>query len=508
MLRTPSRMFRENSRPISVHRWASARSRSRSSGERSTPARRKSRSTCSRTRAAPASRPSGSVAASTCHSSWSRPRSVPRSSAACARSSAAARSSASGCTSDSRCAAADADPSAMSASFQRASTSAVVRGVPSFRVATSARASSRDASTVVARKSGQAAASVGNEVGGCAGMRPTISVDLRITGSARALVGSTRADPAGRHRAPGPGEHRDRLPRAQRHARRLGCRRASRCSPPSTCSATSGRRSLTTKSVGLVGLVVPELTNPVFPAFVDALEQRAVRAAVHAAAVHAVAGRHPRGPVRRRAPASTPSTGSCSSPACTRTPTPTWALPPAARTGRADRAGQRVHARHRRPVRVAPTTPSRSTRGRPPRRAGPPPDRPGHRPERFVPARRKIAAFSAALVAARAVDGRAPRRTSAPRCTPLEGGQAAATDLLGLRAHRDRLRVGPHGPRGDPGGAVGGPAGAGGRLGRRVRRLAAVEFTDPPLTTVRQPVEAICRAAVDALIAEMRGDAQ
>ena len=32
--------------------------------------------------------------------------------------------------------------------------------------------------------------------------------------------------------------------------------------------------SLTTKSVGLVGLVVPELTNPVFPAFVDAVEQR------------------------------------------------------------------------------------------------------------------------------------------------------------------------------------------------------------------------------------------
>ena len=32
--------------------------------------------------------------------------------------------------------------------------------------------------------------------------------------------------------------------------------------------------SLTTKSVGLVGLVVPELTNPVFPAFVDAIEQR------------------------------------------------------------------------------------------------------------------------------------------------------------------------------------------------------------------------------------------
>ena len=32
--------------------------------------------------------------------------------------------------------------------------------------------------------------------------------------------------------------------------------------------------SLTTKSVGMVGLVVPELTNPVFPAFVDAIEQR------------------------------------------------------------------------------------------------------------------------------------------------------------------------------------------------------------------------------------------
>jgi len=53
----------------------------------------------------------------------------------------------------------------MSASFQSPRTSVVERGVPSFSRASSARASSSDASTVVLRKAGQAAGSVGKDVG-------------------------------------------------------------------------------------------------------------------------------------------------------------------------------------------------------------------------------------------------------------------------------------------------------------------------------------------------------
>ena len=39
------------------------------------------------------------------------------------------------------------------------------------------------------------------------------------------------------------------------------------CSPRSTCSATSGRRKLRGERARLVGLFLPELQNPIFPAF-------------------------------------------------------------------------------------------------------------------------------------------------------------------------------------------------------------------------------------------------
>ena len=45
-----------------------------------------------------------------------------------------------------------------------------------------------------------------------------------------------------------------------------------RCSPRWTCSATSGRAGLRRRSAGLIGLVVPELVNPIFPAFAQVID--------------------------------------------------------------------------------------------------------------------------------------------------------------------------------------------------------------------------------------------
>ena len=75
-----------------------------------------------------------------------------------------------------------------------------------------------------------------------------------------------------------------------------------------------------------------------------------------------------------------------------------------------------------------------------------------------------------------------------------------------VRPHRDHLRLGPHGARRDPRRAL--PRAARSRRtcrssGSTTRPLIA--FTDPPLTTVRQPVLAMGHAAVSALVAEING---
>src|SRR5690606_8266766 len=122
-------------------------------------------------------------------------------------------------------------------------------------------------------------------------------------------------------------------------------------------------------------------------------------------------------------------------------------------------------------------------------------------PDRFVPAQRKRAGFERAMRTL-VPDGAAPVETT---LFTFEGGQAAAGNLL------DRGCTAAFG--GSPLLAPAGVRAAGGR-GLEVRRDVSVvgfdasplmAFTDPPLTTLRQPVDAMSQAAVTSLITEVKG---
>jgi DNA-binding LacI/PurR family transcriptional regulator len=123
-------------------------------------------------------------------------------------------------------------------------------------------------------------------------------------------------------------------------------------------------------------------------------------------------------------------------------------------------------------------------------------------PPDHVPSQRKLAAYEAAERAA----GRAPAPERVERAMfALEGGQAAATRLLehgvtGIVCASDPLALGA--------------VRAVRRRGLRVPAdVSVVGFddstfmscTDPPLTTVRQPIEALGRAAVALLSSQMEG---
>ncbi|NSC21348.1 LacI family DNA-binding transcriptional regulator [Streptomyces albus subsp. chlorinus] len=118
-------------------------------------------------------------------------------------------------------------------------------------------------------------------------------------------------------------------------------------------------------------------------------------------------------------------------------------------------------------------------------------------PERFVPTRRKVEGF------VRATGQERPhiRHT----LFTVEGGQAAAEALLeagctGLVCGSDLMALG----------AVRAARGRGLRVPGQVSVVGYDDselnaFTDPPLTTVRQPVRAMAKAAVDALLEPLRG---
>ncbi|KQS98424.1 LacI family DNA-binding transcriptional regulator [Cellulomonas sp. Leaf395] len=261
--------------------------------------------------------------------------------------------------------------------------------------------------------------------------------------------------------------------------------------------------SLTTKSVGLVGLVVPELTNPIFPAFVDAIEQRLSE--------------------ERLTPLL-----------CTQSPGGTpedryvEVLLDHAVNGivfvsglHADKQANlgRYHRLHNSGVPIVLVNGYNAEI-----------DAPfvstddeaaidasvdhlvalGHRriglaigPDRFVPTRRKVAAFGAALVRHSLDEGETHVSSS---LYTAEGGQAAATDLLdsghtAIVCGSDLMAFG----------AIRAARSNGLRVPQDVSVLGyddspLVAFADPPLTTIRQPVDAICRAAVDSLLAEIRGE--
>ena len=261
--------------------------------------------------------------------------------------------------------------------------------------------------------------------------------------------------------------------------------------------------SLTTKSVGLVGLVVPELTNPVFPAFVDAIEQRlteerftpvlctqspggtsedryvevlldhAVNGIVFVSGLHADTqanlGRYQR--LRNSGVPIVLVNGYTAE-----IDAPFVSTDDAAAI---DASVDHLVALGHRRIGLA---------------IG---------PDRFVPTRRKVAAFAAALARHGLDDGEVHVSSS---LYTAEGGQAAATDLLdsghtAIVCGSDLMALG----------AVRAVRSNGLRVPQDVSVLGyddspLVAFADPPLTTIRQPVEAICRAAVEALLAEMRGE--
>lgn len=127
-------------------------------------------------------------------------------------------------------------------------------------------------------------------------------------------------------------------------------------------------------------------------------------------------------------------------------------------------------------------------------------------PDRFVPSRRKRAGFERALIEAGLADEGDAGHHVVTHLYTVEGGMAAAAALLD--AGRTAVVCGS-----DPM-ALGAIRAARDR-GLRVPEDVSVvgyddspfmAFADPPLTTVRQPVAALSRIAVTMLLAELRGE--
>ncbi|WP_240930557.1 LacI family DNA-binding transcriptional regulator [Isoptericola sp. BMS4] len=128
-------------------------------------------------------------------------------------------------------------------------------------------------------------------------------------------------------------------------------------------------------------------------------------------------------------------------------------------------------------------------------------------PDRYVPVQRKVAGFTKALVArGLASDEEAAREHVRSSLFTLEGGQAAAAELLdaghtAIVCASDLMALGAVRTVRSRGLAVPDDVSV---VGYDDAPLIA--FTDPPLTTVRQPVEAMARAAVSALLTEIHGE--
>jgi DNA-binding LacI/PurR family transcriptional regulator len=118
-------------------------------------------------------------------------------------------------------------------------------------------------------------------------------------------------------------------------------------------------------------------------------------------------------------------------------------------------------------------------------------------PNRFVPVRRKVEGFMAALG-----EGALVQHT----LFSVEGGHAAAGALLdkgctGIVCGSDLMALGAVRAARERGLTVPGDVSV---VGYDDSPLVA--FTDPPLTTIRQPVEAMGAAAVNALLEEIGGN--
>ena len=262
------------------------------------------------------------------------------------------------------------------------------------------------------------------------------------------------------------------------------------------------------KSAGLVGLIVPELTNPIFPAFAQIIETALARhgftpvlctqtpGGVHeddyvqmlldrgVAGIIYVSGQH----------------------ADTTTDPERYAR--AARARPADRAGQRLPRGHRRPVHLQRRRRLDGARAEPPGRSsatpgsgwpsGPERYVPVHPQDRGLPARRcatLLGRDDVEELIERDACSRS-RAATAAGARLIEKGCTAVvcgSDLMALGAIRAARRAGLRVP--DDFSVVG------------YDDSPLIAFTDPPLTTVRQSVQAMAEAAVRALLDEIAGRA-
>jgi len=125
-------------------------------------------------------------------------------------------------------------------------------------------------------------------------------------------------------------------------------------------------------------------------------------------------------------------------------------------------------------------------------------------PDRFVPSRRKVDAFGQALRTQLGVTD--PSGHIAPSLYTLEGGHAAATELIStghtaIICGSDLMALG----------AIRAARAAGLSVPEDLSVVGyddstLVAFVDPPLTTIHQPVTALCSAAVGALLGEIDGN--
>ncbi|WP_250444220.1 LacI family DNA-binding transcriptional regulator [Actinotalea sp. C106] len=123
-------------------------------------------------------------------------------------------------------------------------------------------------------------------------------------------------------------------------------------------------------------------------------------------------------------------------------------------------------------------------------------------PDRYIPARRKLGAFTAALERLGQTD--APDHVVTTLFT-VEGGQAAGGELIdsghtAIVCGSDLMALG----------AIRAARSRGLRVPEDLSVVGfddspLIAFTDPPLTTVRQPVAPMGRAAVSALVSEING---
>ncbi|MFJ8693676.1 substrate-binding domain-containing protein, partial [Streptomyces roseolilacinus] len=127
-------------------------------------------------------------------------------------------------------------------------------------------------------------------------------------------------------------------------------------------------------------------------------------------------------------------------------------------------------------------------------------------PTRYVPSRRKAEGFVSALHRMLGVERERAEAYVQPTLFGVEGGHAAASVLLdqgctGIVCGSDLMALG----------AIRAVRARGLDVPSDVSVVGfddspLIAFTDPPLTTVRQPVRAMATAAVDALLEEIEGN--